>query len=114
MNTNTCKDKVNVLEHNVNEVFDDETADELAYDDDAANKILDYVYTITHGNSLFNTLYMDAAAKMLSIDPSIGISVLFSYDYFELFNNCIKLFIQTPELFNSKCNEYVKLYDFLK
>jgi len=113
MDVNVYQTKINTLETDVNDTFDDETRDELSYDNDSASKILDYVFSITKTNELFNKLYISAAANMISTDPQIGIAVLFSYDYFELFHNCVRLFTQTPDKFNTECNEYLSLLNYL-
>ncbi len=114
MDMNVYKNKVDTLENDVNDVFDTETRDELSYDDDSATIILDHVFKITNHNALFNNLYISAAANMISTDPQIGIAVLFSYDYFERFHNCVRLFTQTPDKFNTECNEYLSLLKYLK
>ena len=89
MNAEVYNNNINKLETENNETLDDETRDEISYDDNTANKTLDYVFELTNLHPLFNTLYLSAAAKMISTDPSIGIAVLFSYDYFEEFHKCI-------------------------
>lgn len=113
MNATVYNQKVQLLETSNNEVLDDETRDEISYDDNSASIVLDTIFDMTKQNTLFNTLYLDAAAKMISLDPSIGIAVLFSYDYFELFHKCIVVFIQNPVLFTIDCKEYIALYNYL-
>ena len=113
MNATVYNEKVQLLETSNNEVLDDETRDEISYDDNSASIVLDTIFDMTKQNTLFNTLYLDAAAKMISLDPSIGIAVLFSYDYFELFHKCIVVFIQNPVLFTIDCKEYIALYNYL-
>jgi hypothetical protein len=114
MNAEVYNNNVNKLETANNETLDDETRDEISYDDNSANKTLDYVFELTKLHPLFNTVYLSAAAKMISTDTSIGIAVLFSYDYFEEFHKCIVLFIQTPELFTEDCLEYIALNNLIE
>jgi len=60
-----------------------------SYDEDEATKIMDSIYAETKDNIIFQELYDLAAAKFLSEDRSLGLSVLFSYDYFALFCKCL-------------------------
>lgn len=105
--------KINDIETKNNELIDDETRDELSYDDESASKLLDYVYDITKKHPLCYKLYECAAAKMISTDMSTGLAVLFSYDYFELFHKCMICYIITPELFTNNCYEYITMYNYL-
>ena len=82
--------------------MDDESRDELSYDETAASGIMDYIFEKTRNNSLFMTLYEQSAALMFSVDKEIGLSVLLSYDYMADFHNCLVLFLKSPELFNDK------------
>lgn len=80
-------------EYDVNSM-DDESIDELSYDETAASGILDYVYEKTRDNTLFQKLYQLSAGLMLSTDMEIGVSVLFSYDYLADFHNCLVAFMK--------------------
>ena len=68
--------------------LDDETRDEMLFDENQVSKGLDYVYNLTKTNDHFNDLYYSAAKVMFSEDPNIGIAVLYSYDYFIFFYLC--------------------------
>jgi hypothetical protein len=68
---------------------DDVSIDEYDYDEDAASQLLDSIYAETHSIPVFNELYVLAAATMMSEDTSIGLAVLFSYNFAYVFHNCI-------------------------
>jgi hypothetical protein len=89
--------------------LDEETIDELTYDDQAMSTYLDGVYQNTHTNSLFSRLYLSAAALMLSTNPEIGLAILFSYDYLASFHLCYQSFLVDPNLFS----ESNRFYDSL-
>lgn len=91
------------------EDLDDETEDEMLYDYDAVVKGLDYVYNNTIIHPLFSELYEIGASKMLSTDKNIGITILFSYDYFELFHLCLVDYFTNPTIFTITNNHYLKL-----
>jgi hypothetical protein len=88
---------------------DDITRDEQDYDDSASSKMLDFVYEKTFEHTLFQELYDIAASKMISMDRSIGLAVLFSYDYMALFHRCLCSFFSSPETFDSTHDSYVSL-----
>ncbi len=73
--------------------LDDETRDEMLFDENQVCKGLDYVYNLTKTNQYFNDLYYSAANVMFSEDPNIGIAVLYSYDYFYFFHLCFRDFM---------------------
>jgi hypothetical protein len=89
--------------------LDEITADEQNYDGDSVCRSLDFIYEKTESNTLFQQLYDLGAAKMLSLDRTIGLSVLFSYDYMSYFHNCLCVFFETPEQFNEECESFVAL-----
>jgi hypothetical protein len=93
----------------MNEDLDEVTRDEQDYDVDATERTLDYVYENTCKNPLFQELYDSAAEKMISVDRSIGLSVLFSYDYMGLFHYCLCSYFDEPEKFNEENEAYVAL-----
>lgn len=72
--------------------IDPVSRDELEYDDGAANFAMDYVFDKTRRIPLFIAIYEQAASFMFSTDINIGMAVLFSYDYFLLFHNCLRDF----------------------
>lgn len=76
------------------EGIDEETKDELLYDENTMSSIMDEIYNATKKNDLFNELYDLAAARMFSTDRTIGQAVLLSYDYLCFFHNCLANFIK--------------------
>ena len=93
----------------IDESIDDETRDELLYDENAVNDVMDELFCITAQFPLFQTLYDNAAAKMISTDRTIGQAVLFSYDYLSLFHRCLASFIKNPDTFDENNEYYVAL-----
>jgi hypothetical protein len=91
------------------ENIDEETEDEISYDEKAVLEILDSIYLITKDNHLFNKIYRIAAAKMLSDDNSIGLAVVFSYDYFSFFSLCLVDYLCNPNDFDEGNENYSNL-----
>jgi len=89
--------------------LDEITRDEQDFDPEAAESTMDHIYEKTKGNPLFQQLYDGAAAKMISMDRSIGLAVLCSYDYLALFHKCLCLYLNRPNDFNESSDEYVRL-----
>lgn len=98
---------------NIQADWDAETIDEMSYDEEAASKILDQIYDTTQHNILFDKIYLSAAAKMMSIDPEIGLAVCMSYDYFQGFFACLELYRKTPAQFTEESKQYRDLYSKL-
>lgn len=90
------------------EDLDDETKDELLFDEGAMNQTMDYVYDKTKQNECFKEFYVLGAAKMFSQDEQIGLAVLFSYDYFALFHACLVEFLENHQ-FQEKSINYINL-----
>lgn len=97
------------LDETLDKTSDPETYDEQDYDNTSASTMLDYIYAITKADSLFQELYGYGAGTMFSTDPEIGLTVLFSYDYFILFHQCLQQFIDNPILWNSTNCAFVAL-----
>jgi hypothetical protein len=93
--------------------LDEETLDELHYDESTVSGFLDTVFANTKTNPLFQTLYDLAAAKMISIDREIGLAVLFSYDYFGAFYPCYCEYLRNPKTFSKTNPLYVKIHQKL-
>lgn len=89
--------------------LDEITRDEQDYDVDAASQKLDFIFEMTSGNPWFQELYDIAASKMISTDRSIGLSVLFSYDYLALFHRCLCSFFDDPDGFYESNVAFVAL-----
>jgi hypothetical protein len=89
------------------------TRDENDYDEVSARKALDYIYENTNEHPLFMKLYEQAAGHMLSLDKTIGLSVLCSYDYLHLFHKCIQCFMSNTDTFTEIHPSYVKIKNAL-
>jgi hypothetical protein len=72
------------------------TADEIDYDVEAASRAMDNVYERTASDPLFQELYDLAAAKMFSLDRTIGMAILFAFDNFAHYHQCLRLFFLEP------------------
>lgn len=64
------------------ENLDEETLDELLFDNKNVLSIFDDIYEKTIDDILFSELYELAAACFISTDKKLGVTVLFAYDYF--------------------------------
>lgn len=69
--------------------IDEITQDEWNYDSESTSPFMDFIYESTHENPVFQELYKKSAGLMLSEDEGIGLAILFSYDYLELFHNVL-------------------------
>ena len=78
------------------------------YDENQAELIMDSIYATTKDNVLYQELYDLAAAKFLSEDRSLGLSILFSYDYFALFCKCL-----TEDTLDATFESYISLKQIL-
>ena len=94
MDPKVYEKNIAALENHNQEELDQETRDELAYDEAAVNKTVDYVLDCTKGVAEFEEVYKMAARRMMSEDPEIGIAILFSYDYMQRFHQCLVEFFQ--------------------
>ena len=88
------------------QVFGAENSD---YDDKTVSAGLDYIYEKTKLVPAFCDLYTIGAAKMISTDPEIGMAIVFSYDYFELFHLCLVDFLKCGVL-ETENENYKNLY----
>jgi len=89
--------------------LDEISRDEQDYDIDAASQKMDFIFERTSGHPRFQELYDIAASKMISMDRNIGLSVLFSYDYFALFHRCLCSFFDDPDEFDEANMAFVAL-----
>ena len=99
--TNMKKHNINVPWDQMDSDLDNETKDELLYDSVIMTTIMDNIYEKTKEHTEFKELYSLAAAQMFSVDHCIGLAILFSYDYFEFFHNCLIDFYQTNRISNN-------------
>ena len=113
MDSQKYKENIQKLENNNKEILDEETLDEMSYDEDAAAKIMDEWYCQTSDNSLFHAIYDLAAAKMISTNREIGFAVLFSYDFLQLFYPVLMEFLQNSGEFNNASPAYCALVQYL-
>lgn len=72
---------------------------------------MDYVWNATHSNPLFIKLYTSAASKLMSEDPSMGLAILFSYDYLAEFHILLGIWFRTPELIVESSKIYIDLVE---
>jgi len=107
MNSANYSEKISSL--NSLEQLDEETEDEISYDEDAATKKMDEIYSKTKDNDLFMNIYKIAALRMFSEDPEIGLAVLFSYDYLPLFYLCLVEYLKSPGTLNNANTNYSNL-----
>ena len=91
--------------------IDDESRDELLYDDTSISAGLDYIFDATKDVPAFSELFLVGAGRMLSENREIGLAVVFSYDYFELFHLCLRDYFTDPSGFTAKNENYVKLWN---
>jgi len=89
--------------------LDDETRDENEYDMDSAAIAMNTVLGDITKNSLFLYVLDKAAARMFSTDREIGLAILFSYDYLDVFHNCLVYFYTNENEFTDTTDCYVEL-----
>ena len=110
--TEVEKENRQIQEHN-DEPWDDETTDEMLYDNWRATKFMDYVETETKSDPLFACLYQKAAAKMFSTDLGIGLAVLFSYDYLHYYHKCLQSYFSNERTLKETNPDYIKLNELV-
>jgi hypothetical protein len=89
--------------------LDDETRDENEYDMDSAAIAMNTILHDITKNSLFLYVLDKAAARMFSIDREIGLTILFSYDYLDVFHKCLVLFYTNENEFTDTSDCYTEL-----
>ena len=102
------------LNEGVPEDVDADTLDEYLYDENAVSGFLDEVFNNTKDHPLFDNLYELAAAKMISQQRDIGLTVLLTYDYLDAFWKCYSLFRKSPEELTETNELYLQLYHKIK
>ena len=94
--------------------LDQVTADEMMYDEKAASRTMEHVFENTFQHKDFILLYEKAASFMFSIDTNIGLTILFGYDYLDLFHPLLSGFFSNMDNKTlSSISEYKLLYDKL-
>ena len=89
--------------------YDDETQDELLFDDIAIGSGILNIIEKTKENKLFDDLYCLASALMISTNKETGVCILLSYDYFSDFLNVWNEFIENPTEFSENNISFVLL-----
>jgi len=84
------------------------TKDELMYEADAMSKGLDDIYERTKDVPEFQEIYSICAGIMLSVDPNIGLAVVFSYDYFDKFHPCLVDFLRDGSISSANRENLMK------
>ena len=95
------------IESTINKDYDDETIDELLYDEKSTQYKLNEIKNNTENNALFDELYCLAAAKLLSTEKDTGLCILLCYDYFADFVPLYETFLREPD-------SIIPLYEILK
>lgn len=78
--------------------IDDETKDEMTYDEFSSSAVLEYIFSKTREHVLFQKIYDIAAGFMFSVDRNIGMTVLFSYDYLVMFHPVLREYLANSAL----------------
>jgi hypothetical protein len=86
------------VDSDCNDLADEETRDEMNYDEDTLSAVMDLILEKTLGIPAFDELYLLGAAKMISESKDIGMVILMSYDFFPWFHLCLGHFLRTGEL----------------
>ena len=89
--------------------YDQETEDELLFDETAMNVGMTNILEKTANNKLFSELYNYAAARMISTDRETGLCILLSYDYFYDFLNVWNAYLENPSEFSEKNSYFILL-----
>ena len=79
------------------------------YDENAAIRAMDAIYEFTKQSPLFEKAYVLAANKLFLEDPAMGLPILFSYDYLDVFHRCLVHYLRTPETFDETTAIYQEL-----
>ena len=86
------------VDSDCNDLADDETRDEMNYDEETLSVGMDLILEKTLGIPAFDELYLLGAAKMISESKDIGMVILMSYDFFPWFHLCLGHFLRTGDL----------------
>ena len=110
----------NVLKENVEEFSEEEISNALyqanllesfnlsEFDEVTINKEIDKLYLVFKGNERFKKCMKKVANSYMSEDLSVGLMLLFSYDYFFLTHECICEHFKKKEMPTlEKLEEYI-------
>lgn len=114
MNKESIRKKIEDMCDKIEENFDEETIDEVGFDEEAANRAMDDVFERTKNNKGFQEMYKLAAGKMISVDRKIGLAVCFSYDYFVYFHRCLKEYLDNGNVVMEDSNCFKEMIQRLK
>jgi hypothetical protein len=89
--------------------FEEDTRDELLFDTHTVENGMNHIFEKTRDTPSFRTLYLAAAALMISENPDIGLAVLMSYDYFYSFYHVLRTFFIEGEDKVESCSEWIEL-----
>jgi hypothetical protein len=118
-----CSIKIDkdVLKENVEEFSEEEISNVLyqanllecfnltEFNEVTINKEIDKLYSVFKRHEPFKKCMKKVANSYLSEDLSIGLMLLFSYDYFFLTHDCICEYLKTTEMHTlDKLEEYIK------
>lgn len=102
MDLTVPEETIRKLETANGEIFDDKTEDEMLFDYEKTETAMNFIFEKTKDHSEFQELYLLAAAKVISLNTSIGMSICFSYDYFYLFHKYLVIFLLENRIDNDK------------
>lgn len=74
---------------------------------------IDTVYEKTKNNPTFIKLYEKAANTVFCSNANIGLTILFSYDYFKFFHMCLVEYFHNTEYFNENNGKFKLLFEKL-
>jgi len=89
--------------------MDEETMDEMMYDDKSISHTMDVLYNKTCNDKQFQKLYDLGAATFFSVDRTIGHAVMFSYDYLYWFHRCLQCYFLRPTEWNESYEYYRRI-----
>ena len=99
---------ISVSDLDITEIeMDEETKDELEFDTEKMNEIMEILFLATKEHLFFQELYLHAAGRMFSTDLSIGQAVVCSYDTFSWYYTCVRHFLFHDRI--DDLSEYRKL-----
>jgi flagellar motor switch protein FliG len=93
--------------------IDEESLDEMMYDETAVEFSLNKVYEKTKDNLAFQKIYLEAAAKMISMNPETGLAILLSYDYLKEFATLLHYYEDNLDSDIENTAEYQNVYSKL-
>lgn len=93
--------------------IDEESLDEMLYDENAVECSLNRIYENTKDNNAFQKIYLEAASKMISMNPETGLAILLSYDYLKEFATLLHYYEDNLDSDIENTAEYQNVYSKL-